>query len=201
MATRDAMSETDDLDPSGASRRAFAATPLAIVAGLAGYAADAASAETGHPSAAGQYGLQQLFARYAWSYDCNDEELFLSLFLPDAVVVAYPERNELYKGREAIGGWFRFLAGMRDKEGNDWQHDAYNHYIVGDDKGCIVYSYATHFFSNRGTKELGVRSAAYLVSECVNVGGAWYFRRFSVNHWDRGQVPWKKPLPWEKIAG
>jgi hypothetical protein len=71
---------------------------------------------------------------------------------------------------------------------------------VGDDKGCIVYSYATHFFSNRGTKELGVRSAAYLVSECVKVGGAWYFRRFSVNHWDRGQVPWKKPLPWEKIA-
>ncbi|HVW70652.1 MAG TPA: hypothetical protein VHB68_16860, partial [Steroidobacteraceae bacterium] len=78
-------------------------------------------------------------------------------------------------------------------------HVAYNHRFEGDAQRCVVYSYATHFNSNREKKTLGVRSAGYFVCECVNTDHGWRFRRFSINHWDRTRPPWNKPLPWAHV--
>jgi len=188
------------LTESSMSRRALAASlsllPLATVA-----ATDSASR---HPGAAGispadRAAIEDLYVRYMWSYDCNDEQGFLDLFTADAIAVGYPEMKEVYRTPEAMLGWFRFLTQLREKEGDDWQHFAYNHRFEGDAKRCVVYSYATHFNSNREKKTLGVRSTGYFVCECVNTAEGWRFRRFSINHWDRTRPPWTKPLPWADL--
>jgi SnoaL-like domain len=184
------------------SRRALAVTPLLLVAGIAG--AKSAPARSGKRppftkplSAEDRLDIQDLFARHAWCYDCSDEEAYLANFLPDAVVVAY---DRSHQGKEAIREWYRFLVAIRTTEGDDWQHDAYHHRFDCDRYSCIVYSYATHFSSNSAAKKLSVRSAGYYVSECVKQNGIWLFRRHSVNRWDRQQLPWNKPLPWQQPA-
>ena len=39
-------------------------------------------------------GIQDLFTRYLWAYDCTDEEEFLALFADDALVVG---RGKTYR--------------------------------------------------------------------------------------------------------
>lgn len=188
------------MSDDGISRRHFSAAPLIAAAAVALGADEAqAAAAPGPLTADDRFALEDLFARYCWSYDCSDEPAYLALFTDDAIGVGYPEFNEVYRTRDALLGWFRFLQGLREKEGDDWQHVAYNHRVEGDGARCLIYSYATHFNSNRTTKVLGVRSAGYFVAECVKQQSAWLFRRFSINHWDRTQPPWKKPLPWANL--
>jgi len=185
---------------SAISRRALAASLPLLPLATPGAASAAGRQAAAHPvSPSDRAAIEDLYVRYVWSYDCNDEQGFLELFTPDAIAIGYPEMNEVYKTREALLGWFRFLTQLREKEGDDWQHVAYNHKFDGDSRRCIVYSYATHFNSNRKKKILGVRSAGYFVSECVNTAEGWRFRRFSINHWDRTRPPWTKPLPWADV--
>jgi uncharacterized protein (TIGR02246 family) len=137
--------------------------------------------------------IEDLFAAYVWAYDCGDVDAFLSLFTDDALVVG---RGTLYRDRQAIAGWFRYLIDMRDKEGDDiWMHEAGQFRFDGA-VAPIVYAYATHFNGNIAKGTRGVRSLGYFVCECVKAKGEWKFRRFSITTWDKSVVPWKKPLPW-----
>lgn len=182
------------------SRRIFVVAPLAVAAGLAGCAAAAqpgitqGKSLTASLTAEDKLDIQDLFTNYAWSYDCSDEETFLSNFLPDALVLGH---GKPYQGKEAIRAWYHYLIEMRIQEGDDWLHHAYQHRFVGDSHRCIVYSYSTHFNSHPAAQKRGVRSTAYLVSECVKLNGTWFFHRHSIHRWDSQQLPWKKPLPWQ----
>lgn len=141
--------------------------------------------------------LVDLFARYVWAYDCTDEDEFLALFTPDAVVVG---KGTAYRDRAAILGWFRHLIEMREKDGDDtWMHEAGQFHFVPAGRGWIVHAYATHFNGNAAAATRGVRSLGYFTCECVRVGGEWKFRRFSISSWDRTRLPWKKPLPWAEL--
>lgn len=177
------------------SRRALAGVGL----GLAGAAAlSPASARprraAGRPSLEERAGIEDLFTRYLWAYDCSDEDEFLSLFTADALVVG---KGNAYRDRAAILGWFRNLIAMREREGDDiWMHEAGQFRFTPAGAGCIVYAYATHFNANTAKAARGVRSLGYFTCECVPEGGEWKFRRFSITAWDRTVVPWKKPLPW-----
>ncbi len=181
-----------------AGRRKLAISALTMGAGI-GLGAVPALAATGRPaarlSADDRFGIEDLFARYAWCYDCSSEDDYLSNFTDDAIVIGIGP-GQTYHGKEGIRSWYRYLLGLRAAEGDDWLHDAYHHQCFGDRRGCLVYSYATHYNSNTAARRLGVRSAGYFVSECVRQGDGWLFRRHSVNRWDRAALPWKKPLPW-----
>ncbi len=139
--------------------------------------------------------IEDLFTRYLWSYDCTDEEEFLSLFTDDALVVGKSTR---YQGKPEILGWFRYLIAMREREGDDiWMHEAGQFRFMSAGQACLVYAYATHFNSNSAKAARGVRSLGYFACECVKGHGGWQFLRFSISPWDRTRLPWKKPLPWE----
>ena len=175
------------------SRRALGLLGLGV-AGAATLPAAARPRHTGKFSLEDRAGIEDLFTRYLWAYDCSDEDEFMSLFTADALVVG---KGNAYRDHAAILGWFRNLIAMREREGDDiWMHEAGQFRFVPAGQGCIVYAYATHFNANTAKAARGVRSLGYFTCECVLEGGAWKFRRFSISTWDRNLVPWKKPLPW-----
>ena len=184
------MSDDRTLD---LSRRQLALGGLALAAATTA-APGLAAARPARFTLADRAGIEDLFTRYLWAYDCTDEAEFLALFTDDALVVG---RGKTYRGQEAILGWFRYLIGLRENEGDDiWMHEAGQFRFVPTDRGCVVYAYATHFNGNSAKATRGVRSLGYFVCECVRVENEWKFRRFSISTWDRQLVPWKKPLPW-----
>ena len=179
------------------SRRALAAVAglgVAMAAGGAAGGADAArpAAFTESDRAA----VIDLFSAFCWSFDCTDEEAFLDLFTGDALVVGM---GVAHRGREAIARWFRYLVALREKDGDDWLHEAGQFRFVPDGAGCIAYAYATHFGANPQTGARFVRSLGYFVADCVRADGRWRFRRFSISGWDKALLPWKKPLPWDGL--
>ncbi len=175
------------------SRRALGLLGLGV-AGAATLPAAARPRRAGKLALEDRAGIEDLFTRYLWAYDCSDEDEFMSLFTADALVVG---KGNAYRDHAAILGWFRNLIAMREREGDDiWMHEAGQFRFVPAGQGCIVYAYATHFNANTAKAARGVRSLGYFTCECVAEGGAWKFRRFSISTWDRNLVPWKKPLPW-----
>lgn len=180
------------------SRRGLATAGLgvALAAQASGVSARKA-APARRLSAEDRIAIEDLFSHYVWAYDCTDADEFIALFAADALVVG---RGKLYADRESILGWFKYLIDMREAEGDDiWMHEAGQFRIEPQAAGgVIVYAYATHFNGKTATNARGVRSLGYFVCECVKVGGAWKFRRFSITTWDRKVLPWKKPLPWAK---
>jgi SnoaL-like domain len=142
-------------------------------------------------------GIQDLFTRYLWAYDCNDEQDFLALFTDDALIVG---KGKIYPNKAAILGWLRYLIAIRDHEGDDtWMHEAGQFRFIPNGQSCIVHAYATQFNGNTEKATRGVRSLGYFSCECVKVSGEWKFRRFSISAWDNSTVPWKKPLPWADL--
>lgn len=178
------------------SRRALTLTGLGVAATAA--LAPAASARplrgTVRLTLEDRAAIEDLFTRYLWSYDCTDEEEFLSLFTDDALVVG---KGTNYRGKPAILGWFHTLIAMRERDGDDiWMHEAGQFRFMPAGQGCMVYAYATHFNGNSTKATRGVRSLGYFACECVRSADGWQFRRFSISAWDRTTLPWKKPLPW-----
>lgn len=183
--------------PANLSRRQLALGGLGLML-AATIAPGVAAARPARFTLEDRAGIEDLFTRYLWAYDCSDEQEFLDLFSNDALIVG---RGKLYKGRDAILGWFRYLIAMRENEGDDiWMHEAGQFHFVPNGKTCVVYAYATHFNANSGKGTKGVRSLGYFTCECVRLGNRWLFRRFSISTWDREKLPWKKPLPWEGLA-
>ena len=196
------MSKSNDTKlaglPADLSRRQLALGGLSLAA-AATVVPGATQAKPARFTLEDRAGIQDLFTRYLWAYDCTDEQEFLDLFSEDALVVG---RGKVYTGREAILGWFRYLIAMREKEGDDiWMHEAGQFHFVPNGKTCVVYAFATHFNANTAKGTKGVRSLGYFTCECVRSGdNKWRVRRFSISTWDRTKVPWKKPLPWDGLG-
>lgn len=179
------------------NRRQLAGAGLGLAAAGALAAPAQAAAGRRRVSLEDRAEIADLFARYVWAYDCTDEDEFLALFTPDAVVVG---KGTAYRDRAAILGWFRHLVEMREHEGDEtWMHEAGQFHFVQAGRGWVVHAYATHFNGNAAKGMRGVRSLGYFTCECVRTGGEWRFRRFSISAWDRTRVPWKKPLPWDNL--
>ena len=181
------------------SRRTLAATGLGIVAAaslpVTGSPASARAADVREAlSPTDRADIQDLFTGFTWALDCGDEDEFIDLFAPDALIVGHGKR---YAGRDGIVGWFRYLVDLRDRAGQDaWMHEAGQFRFVPQGKSCIVYAYATHFSANSEQGVRGVRSLGLFVCDCRRDAGGWTFHRFAIMPWDNAKVPWKKPLPW-----
>jgi len=193
------MASNDGKNGPQISRRHLAqlAAGAALAAGTSDMALAAHKPLAQRLNAEDRLAIQDLFSAFMWAYDCSDLSEWLSLFTDDALLAG---RGTMFRGEEALTAWFQRNLKIRDTEGADiWMHENGQFRFEGSASPVVVYAYATHFAGKFGEGthgDFGVRSLAYLVGECVDVKGAWKFRRFGIVPWDKSMLPWKKPLPW-----
>ena len=147
-------------------------------------------------SADDRLAIVDLFARYAWAYDCGDAEEYAAVFTADGVMAG--DVGETAVGRDAIRREIRKFFEMRGEA--IWQHFNDHLRLVGSADECMVYSYWAVLKGTHATggltlqREHGVGSQGYYVSRCVKLDGQWYFKERSW-HFD---MP--KGLPWKTVA-
>lgn len=144
-------------------------------------------------SAEDRIAIVDLFARYAWAYDCGDADEYAAVFTPDGVMAG--DTGGVAVGRAAIRAAIQEFFLMRGDA--VWQH--FNDHLKVDGHGdeCTVYSYWAVLKNSREVGapleagERGVGSLGYYVSRCVKIEGEWYFKE-RVWHFDMPKgLPWK----------
>lgn len=189
----------DDRKGFNISRRGLAAIPVGAAAMVAAAKPARAHDWRAQPTLEERAAVEDLMTAYVWAYDCSDVEGFLDLFVDDDPVVV--GLGTPHRGKPALAAWFDYLMDIRDREDHLWLHQSAHHTYRRNGQNWLVYSYATHFSYDVNAESYGVRSLGYFVSELVPAPDGFLFRRFSITHWDRSTVPWKKPLPWAEADG
>ncbi len=120
--------------------------------------------------------ILDLFARYAWAYDCGDAEAYAATFTQDAVLS--DELGFRADGREAIRKGIVTYFELRGA--SVWQHHNDHLRIEGDGSSCVVHSYWA-VIEHRVDGGFGVGSLGWYVSHCVKTAEGWRFvsRRFN----------------------
>jgi ketosteroid isomerase-like protein len=142
-----------------------------------------------------RFAITDLFARYAWAYDCGDAEEYAAVFTPDGVMAG--DVGETAVGRDAIRAEIGKFFQMRGAA--TWQH--FNDHLKvegnGNGDGCTVYSYWAVLKGSHAAgslleqREHGVGSQGYYVSRCVKIDGQWYCKERTW-HFDMPRaLPWK----------
>ena len=130
-----------------------------------------------------------LFARYAWSYDCQDIDGCLSTFTPDGVFEAF--NKERVVGHDELREHFEFLYREFRKE-TVWWHLNDHHVFEGHGENkCRVYSYWLLAQDESITEGLHIRSTGYYITDCVKEDDQWLIAKRNVQRWNPNQVPWK----------
>ena len=131
-----------------------------------------------------------LFARYAWAYDCSDAEAYAETFAPDGIL-----RGDQINvtGREAIREAIKHFFEMRGA--SLWQHHNNHLKMDGNAHECTVWSYWVVLEHHRVDDRYGVGRLGHHYSHCVKLDGQWYFkeRAFSLDLTEG--LPWKSPQP------
>jgi len=131
----------------------------------------------GKMSADDRLDIFDLFARYAWAYDCGDADAYAEVFTSDAVLS--DEKGFLAEGRDAIREGIKTYFGLRGA--NTWQHHNDHLRIEGDGEACTVHSYWAVLEHRAADGGFGVGSLGWYVSHCVKTPDGWRFksRRFN----------------------
>ncbi len=120
--------------------------------------------------------ILDLFARYAWAYDCGDADAYAAVFTSDAVLS--DELGFRADGRDAIREGIKSYFDLRGE--SVWQHHNDHLRIEGDGDACTVHSYWA-VIEHRNDGGFGVGSLGWYVSQCVRTPEGWRFqsRRFN----------------------
>lgn len=131
--------------------------------------------------------ILDLFARYAWAYDCSDAEAYAGTFAPDGVLVGGQLRVQ---GRPAIREAIKAFFEMRGT--SLWQH--YNDHLrmQGNDRECTVWSYWAVLEHHRPDR-FGVGRLGHYFSRCVKVDGRWCFKERAFYAELPDGLPWNNP--------
>ena len=121
--------------------------------------------------------ILDLFARYAWAYDCGDAEAYAATFTHDAVLS--DEKGFRADGREAIGQGIKTYFDLRGD--SVWQHHNDHLRIEGDGSACVVHSYWA-VIEHRVDGGFGVGSLGWYISDCVRTDEGWRFRSRRFNY-------------------
>jgi ketosteroid isomerase-like protein len=135
-----------------------------------------------------RFGIFDLFARYAWAYDCGDAQAYAETFTTDGVLA---DENDLRAvGRPAIAEAIKTFFDMRGLD--VWQHHNDHLHIQGDGAQCTVHSYWAVLAHRRSDDGFGVSTLGWYISRCRKVDGVWLFaeRTFYMD------MP--KGLPWTR---
>jgi len=133
--------------------------------------------------------LFDLYARYAWAYDCGDAEAYADTFIANGVLA--DENGLRAKGRPAIAEAIKTFFAMRDP--NVWQHHNDHLHIEGDGEQCTIHSYwAVLERRQRTDGGYGVMGLGWYISRCQKVDGVWLFaERTFLADMPQG-LPWKR---------
>jgi ketosteroid isomerase-like protein len=130
-----------------------------------------------------------LFARYAWAYDCSDSEAYSDTFAADGVLA--DEGQLRVQGRPAIQKTIRHFFDMRGT--SLWQHH-YDHLrIEGNGQECTVWSYWVVLEHRKLDDYHGVGRMGHHFSRCVKIDGRWYFKERAFFQGLTDGLPWKNP--------
>jgi uncharacterized protein (TIGR02246 family) len=134
-------------------------------------------------------GIFDLFARYAWAYDCGDAQAYAETFTEDGVLADETDLRAV--GRPAIAEAIKRFFEMRGA--SVWQHHNNHLRISGDADRCTVHSYWA-VLAHRPDASFGVDSLGWYVSRCRKVDGVWLFEeRTFYTDLPKG-LPWKEQL-------
>jgi hypothetical protein len=131
--------------------------------------------------------IRDLFAHYAWAYDCRDFAAVGETFVPDGVLIA--EGRDRSEGRAAIAeGMRRHIdAHHLDKV---MQHHIDHLLLEGDGSECRAYSYWMVPVRIIGGGCI-VGSLGWYEDVLVKSAGRWFFKQRVF----RSDMP--KALPWK----
>jgi len=144
---------------------------------------------TSHPlTTEDRLGIFDLFARYAWAYDCGDADAYAAAFTTDGVLA--DEKDLRAVGRPAIAEAIKTFFAMRGPD--VWQHHNAHLYIRGDANECMVYSYWAVLEHRRSDDGFGVFGLGWYVNRCRKVDGAWLLAERTFYTDMPKALPWKK---------
>jgi hypothetical protein len=137
-------------------------------------------------SAEDRLDIFDLFARYAWAYDCSDAEAYAETFASDGVLRG---NQLLVTGRPAIRDAIKAFFEMRGT--SLWQHHNDHLRMSGSATECTVWSYWAVLEHQRIDDRYGIGQLGHYFSRCVKLEGRWYFkeRAFFLDLTDG--LPWK----------
>jgi uncharacterized protein (TIGR02246 family) len=128
-----------------------------------------------------------LFARYAWAYDCSDAEAYAETFSPDGVLTDGGQLR--VEGRPAIREAIKKFFEMRGT--SLWQHHNDHLRMEGDGRECTVWSYWAVLEHRRSDDYHGVGRLGYYFSRCVKLDDRWLFKERTF-YLDMSEgLPWK----------
>lgn len=133
-----------------------------------------------------QLGIQQLFARYAWAYDCRDFDAIGETFEDDGVIVM--SGTERAEGREGIARWFRDYV-EKTHPGKTMQHHIQHLVLDGNAEFCRAWSYWMVPVQIPGQGCL-VGAVGWYEDELVRVRGQWLFRQRLIHDGMPDALPW-----------
>ncbi len=110
-----------------------------------------------------------LFARYAWAYDCGDADAYAAVFTEDGLLA---DQGDLHAvGHAAIREAIKTFFDMRGVHA--WQHHNDHLRIEGDGRTCTVHSYWLLAEHNRDDGQHHLRAMGWYVTRCRKVDGRW----------------------------
>lgn len=133
-----------------------------------------------------QLAIRELFARYAWAYDCRDFEAVGEAFVANGVMIA--AGRDRREGRDEIVRWLRehIAANHHDKI---MQHHVHHLVLNGGVDRCQAWSYWMVPARVIGSGCV-VGSFGWYEDELVKEGGQWRFSQRAFYD----DMP--KALPW-----
>ncbi len=117
-------------------------------------------------------GISDLFADYAWAFDCGDVGAYCATFAPDGELM---EGDRLLaKGRAQIAETIRVFIGFRGEA--SVQHFNANLRFLPSNGGCVVHSYYLVVVRD-GEDPPALLDMGRYESHCVLSEGRWRFAR------------------------
>lgn len=166
-------------------RRAITGASAGLGLALALSGRSAAAPREG-PTPEERNGILDLFARYAWSFDCSDVEGVVRTFTADGVIEA--QGAEVARGRDAIRAFVARVNAPRKGVSRQHCHDHPVFFREGNE--WVVYSYWNVIETDEAAHNSKVTNFGYYVSRCISTKAGWAFSKRSILPWNSARLPW-----------
>ena len=150
-------------------------------------AANASTITSVRLSADDRLDIFDLFARYAWAYDCSDADTYAECFAPDGVLADAGQCTRAGPGCDSQGHP-PFLRHARDEPLAASQRSPAHRRRRAGVHGGSDWAVLEH---RKLDDYHGVGRLGYYFSHCVKLDGRWYFRERTFYDDLHEGLPWK----------
>lgn len=125
--------------------------------------------------------IQELLARYAWTFDMGDVDGFVACFTEDAILCEDAfEEPDRWTGADGIRAMAQFFFSRPSFPGR--QHHVTHILIEGNDDAAVVRSFCL-VTDCKGEPPFPVRFAGHYLDEVVRTDLGWRFRSRLIRDW------------------